>query len=149
MQNHLILNVLLLVSDDFAFRSRGQWLYTEVTMSLHSNHAFRYLQCSDMYSNMYISWWVYFVTGSSYVLQQPSTAGRPKQTQISRKKKLSFLLIYLFWPNWPKMHKKDEKKMCTTNWASIQNLCLKQTLTLFSTTSTPCFAKNTQKWEQI
>ena len=26
----------------------------------------------DMYSNMYISWWVYFVTGSSYVLQQPS-----------------------------------------------------------------------------
>ena len=33
---------------------------------------------NDMYFNMYISWWVYFVTASSYVLQQPSTAGLAK-----------------------------------------------------------------------
>ena len=46
MQNHLILDVLPLVSDDFAFRSKGYWLYMEITMSLHSDLAFRYLQCT-------------------------------------------------------------------------------------------------------
>ena len=43
------LNVLPLVSDDFTFRSRGKWLYTEITMSLHSNLAFRYFQCVNLY----------------------------------------------------------------------------------------------------
>ena len=45
MQNYQILNVLPLVSDDFAFGSREKWLYMKITMSLHSNLAFRYLQC--------------------------------------------------------------------------------------------------------
>ena len=40
MQNYLILNVLPVVSDDFAFGSD-----MKITMSLHSNLAFRNLQC--------------------------------------------------------------------------------------------------------
>ena len=43
MQKYLILKVTHLVSDDFAFRSR---LYMKIMMSLHSNLAFRYLQCA-------------------------------------------------------------------------------------------------------
>ena len=44
---------------------------------------------------MYISWWVYFVTGLSYVLQQPLTTGR----QISQNE-LSFLLVSLIHILW-------------------------------------------------
>ena len=46
----------------------------------------------SMYSNMYIIWWVYFVTGLSYVLQQPPSAGLAKTTaDIAKKSSHSFL----------------------------------------------------------
>ena len=43
MQKYLILRVTHLVSDDFAFGSRG---HMKITMLLHSNLAFRNLQCT-------------------------------------------------------------------------------------------------------
>ena len=44
---------------------------------------------------MYINLLVYFMTGLSYVLQQPSTAGPDKTKADIAKKELSFLLILL------------------------------------------------------
>ena len=44
-----------------------------------------------LYIHMYISWWVYFVTGLIYVLQQPPTAlpNWPKQRQILQTRALN------------------------------------------------------------
>ena len=48
-----------------------------------------------MYSNMYISWWMYFVTGLRYVLQQPSTAGPAKtKADIAKKSFYSYLSLW-------------------------------------------------------
>ena len=44
---------------------------------------------------MYISWWVYFVTGLSLVLQQPATAVLAKTKADIAKKELLFLLVSL------------------------------------------------------
>ena len=45
-----------------------------------------------MYSNMYISWWVYFLTGLTYVLQQPLTGGLAKtKADITWKTSHSYL----------------------------------------------------------
>ena len=43
-----------------------------------------------MYSNMCISWWMYFVTGLSYVLQQPSTARLARTKVLSKKSSHSY-----------------------------------------------------------
>ena len=59
----------------------------------------------SMYNDMYISWWVYFVTGLNLVLQQPAVCW-PKQRHISQKRALmatrcclllmEYILIYFY-----------------------------------------------------
>ena len=47
-----------------------------------------------MYTNMYISWWVYFVTGLNLVLQQPLTAALAKtKADIMKKSAYATRLI--------------------------------------------------------
>ena len=52
---------------------------------------------ASMYSDMYISWWVYFLTGISYVLKQPLTDGlaKTKADMYCGKELFSYSYFYL------------------------------------------------------
>ena len=69
---------------------------------------------NDLYSNTYISWWVYFVTGLRYVLQQPSTAGLAKTKTDIAKKELLFLLVSVWQTNISTSY--HLREMCCQNY---------------------------------
>ena len=75
---------------------------------------------------MYISWWVYFVTGLSYVLQQPPNAGQAKtKADISNKSAHS---CSSHWPN------KTEKSFSPIDFKNeIERLCKVNMWFLFQT----------------